>query len=118
MVDGKKTHWTLELSKICKEQQIILYALPTGSVRVHMQQAFKKLLKPLKCISTKENFICHINAVLQQDNLSDLIKNCFRKSGLYDYAEYHDDLHNYDAAASVVSGSNIGLTDESMQRYF
>ena len=48
-MDGHKSHMTLELSKFCEENGIILYALPPSTIHI-MQPAdvSVKHVKPLK----------------------------------------------------------------------
>lgn len=101
-VDGHKSHLTMDLSKYCADNGIILYALPPNTTHL-MQPADVSVFKPLKSdwkhtvrhwqtqpeninkMLTKSTFCPLLEKVLCNKNLKESIKNGFRKCGLYPY---------------------------------
>lgn len=101
LVDGHKSHLTLELSKFCNDNQIILYSLPPNTTHL-MQPADVSVFRPLKVewrktirewqgnsenynsVLSKSTFCPLLNKVLQKD-MTDTIKNGFRKCGLFPF---------------------------------
>lgn len=101
-VDGHKSHMTMELSKFCQENDIILYALKPNTTHI-MQPADVSVFKPLKTewkktvrewqmepennnkIVSKSTFPTLLEMVLTKMDLVDTIKNGFRKCGLYPF---------------------------------
>ncbi|CAD6211370.1 GSCOCG00010982001-RA-CDS, partial [Cotesia congregata] len=102
LVDGHKSHLTLKLSEFCAENQIILYPLPPNTTHM-MQPADVSVFKPLNPEWQKtvrdwqmqpENLNSHLSKnklcpllkkLLDSTNLSDTIKNGFKRTGLYPF---------------------------------
>lgn len=102
LVDGHKSHLSLELSKFCYDHQIILYALPPNTTHI-MQPADVSVFKPLKTnwkktvrqwqaepqnvnsVLTKCTFCPLLQSILNDDSLPQTIQNGFRKCGLYPF---------------------------------
>ncbi|XP_045492332.1 tigger transposable element-derived protein 1-like [Colias croceus] len=102
LVDGHKSHMSLALSTMCEKLQIILYALPPNTthilqpadvsvfapVKTYWKSTVRKFLsKPENFNSavTKTNFCTLLNDVLKHPNMSDNIKNGFKRCGLYPF---------------------------------
>lgn len=101
-IDGHKSHLTMSLSEFCSSNGIILYALPPNATHI-MQPCDVSVFKPLKSqwqatvrewqmceentnqILTKSKFCLLLKKVLKKENLSQTIKNGFRKCGLFPY---------------------------------
>jgi hypothetical protein len=101
LIDGHRTHLTLELSQFCSENGIILYAPPPNTTHI-MQPADVGVFKPLKTewkktlrywqskpentnkVLTKRSFCPLLNEVLKTD-MTKAIINGFRKYGLYPF---------------------------------
>lgn len=101
-VDGHKSHLTMRLSQYCNENGIILYALPPNATHL-IQPADVSVFKPLKSewkntvhewatqpqnvnnVLTKATFCPLLEKVLGKENLPVIIRNGFRKCGLYPY---------------------------------
>ena len=101
-IDGHKSHMTMELIQFCNENRIILYALPPNTTHI-MQPADVSVFKPLKSkwkttvrdwqmrpennnkVVSKSTFCPLLNNVLTNINLTETIKNGFRKCGLYPF---------------------------------
>lgn len=100
-VDGHKSHMSMPLSKFCEDNDIILYALPPNTTHI-LQPADVSVFKPLKqewkrtvknwqsrpenlnkCI-TKTNF-CQVFKETLGMEMTQTIKNGFRKCGLYPF---------------------------------
>jgi hypothetical protein len=102
LVDGHKSHLSVELSQFCHERGIILYALPPNTTHI-MQPADVSVFKPLKtnwkktvrqwqakpenvnCVLTKCTFCPLLEQVLQDESLPQTIQNGFRKCGLFPF---------------------------------
>ncbi|KAJ8938288.1 hypothetical protein NQ314_011540 [Rhamnusium bicolor] len=100
LVDGHRSHMSVELSKFCDDNDIILYALPPNSTHI-MQPADVGLFKPLKeywrqavrnCQNdhegksvTKIEFATVFEEALNNQNISNHIRNAFRRCGLFPY---------------------------------
>nr|XP_023029870.1 uncharacterized protein LOC111517824 [Leptinotarsa decemlineata] len=100
LVDGHKSHLSLELSTFCSDNQIILYALPPNTTHI-LQPADVSVFKPLKsnwkkqyghgnpqnlnCVLTKSTFCPMLRDVLNDKSLPQAIKNGFRKCGLFPF---------------------------------
>lgn len=101
-IDGHKSHMTMELSQFCQANGIILYALPPNTTHI-MQPADVSVFKPLKSewkktvrewqmkpeninkVVSKTTFCPLLQMVLTNINITDTIKNGFRKCGLYPF---------------------------------
>lgn len=97
-VDGHRSHMSVELSRFCDENGIILYALPPNSTHM-MQPADVAVFKPLKeywrqavrswqsenedKTLTKVYFASVFKRALENPKISEHIKNGFRRCGLY-----------------------------------
>ncbi|KAJ8966813.1 hypothetical protein NQ314_003309 [Rhamnusium bicolor] len=99
-IDGHKSHITLELSKICEEKKIVLYALPTNTTHM-LQPADVSVFRPLKqewkntvkkwqsrledvnSTVNKTNFCILLNETLKNTKMKKDIISGFRKFGLY-----------------------------------
>ncbi|KAJ8966409.1 hypothetical protein NQ314_003539 [Rhamnusium bicolor] len=95
-----KTHLSLQLSRWCDENGIILYALPPNTTQImqpadvivfkHLKSEWKKTVlewqaKPenINCILTKSTFCPLLVEVLNMLSLSKSIINGFKRCGLY-----------------------------------
>ncbi|KAJ8932211.1 hypothetical protein NQ314_014831 [Rhamnusium bicolor] len=93
-------HMSVELSKFCDDNDIILYALPPNSTHI-MQPADVGLFKPLKEYwrqavrnwqndhegksVTKIEFATVLEEALNNQNIPNHIRNAFRRCGLFPY---------------------------------
>ncbi|KAJ8911934.1 hypothetical protein NQ315_016275 [Exocentrus adspersus] len=115
LVDGHKSHLTLELSKFCHDNEIFLYALPPNTTHI-LQPADVSVFKPLKTswkqtvrkwqmkeancnqVLTKCTLSPLLKQVLDDPSLPQIIKNGFRKCGLYpmnsDVVDYKEGIDN------------------------
>lgn len=100
LVDGHKSHMSLDLSKFCHENQIILYALPPNATHL-IQPADVAVFKPLKeywrtevrewqaknenRVVTKMEFCGIFEIVLKHPNLPVCMRNGFKACGLYPF---------------------------------
>ena len=92
LVDGHKSHLSIELSQFCDDNEIILYALPPNTTHI-MQPADVSVFKPLKtywkktirawqakpqnvnCVLTKSTFCPLLKEVFDDESLPETIKN-------------------------------------------
>lgn len=97
-VDGHRSHMSIELSKFCDENEIILYALPPNAMHL-MQPADVALFKLLKeywrqavrtwytqneeRTLTKADFAPVFEKALSNPNIPTHIRNGFRRCGLF-----------------------------------
>lgn len=100
LVDGNRSHMSLELSKFCDQNEIILYALPPNATHL-LQPADVAVFKPLKeywrqevrewqtenenKVVTKADFCPIFHKVLQHPNMCTNMKNGFKACGLYPF---------------------------------
>ncbi|CAK1579754.1 unnamed protein product [Parnassius mnemosyne] len=102
LVDGHKSHMSLELSGMCEQMGIILYALPPNTTHI-LQPADVSVFGPLKSewknvvrkfltkpenlnsSVTKTNFCVIFKDCLESTNMPRNIINGFRKCGLYPF---------------------------------
>lgn len=107
LVDGHKSHMSLDLSKFCDDNGIILYALPPNATHL-LQPADVSVFKPMKeywrqevrnwqeenenRVVTKTEFCPILKRVLQHANMPSNMKNGFRACGLY---PFNQDTVNY-----------------------
>ncbi|KAJ8929563.1 hypothetical protein NQ314_017726 [Rhamnusium bicolor] len=99
-IDGHRSHMTLPLSKFCEKNEIILYALPPNTTHM-LQPADVSVFRPLKqgwkntvrnwqskpeninSSVTKINFCRLFKETLSASDMTNAIKNGFRKCGLF-----------------------------------
>ncbi|KAJ8911938.1 hypothetical protein NQ315_016280 [Exocentrus adspersus] len=107
LVDGHKSHMSLELSKFCNENGIILYALPPNATHL-LQPGDVAVFKPLKeywrqevrewqyqnenRVVTKTEFCPIFQKVLHHPNMPANMKNGFKACGLF---PFNPDAVNY-----------------------
>lgn len=100
VVDGHKSHMSLELSKFCDDNGIILYALPPNATHL-LQPADVAVFKPLKeywrqevrawqaenvnKVLTKYQFCPILKKVFQIPKLTTYFRNGFKACGLYPF---------------------------------
>ncbi|KAH0808864.1 hypothetical protein GEV33_013927 [Tenebrio molitor] len=86
LVDGHKSHLSVELSQFSHERGIILYALPPNTTHI-MQPADVSVFKPLKTNwkKTVRQWQAKPENVLQDESLPQTIQNGFRKCGLFPF---------------------------------
>ncbi|KAI8127236.1 Tigger transposable element-derived protein 1 [Lucilia cuprina] len=126
-VDGHKSHMTLELSKFCEENGIILYAHPPNTTHI-MQTADVSVFKPLRTewkktvrewqlkpannnkVVSKSTFCPLLDMVLSKMDLANTIKNGFRKCGLYplnpENVDYTKCVQNHSEALAIEHETN------------
>lgn len=85
-VDGHKSHMSMPFSTFCENNGIILYALPPNTTHILQPADVKKWQSRHenvnKCV-TKTNF-CQVLETLKME-MSETIKNGFRRCGLYPF---------------------------------
>ncbi|XP_030748956.1 uncharacterized protein LOC115877032 [Sitophilus oryzae] len=102
LIDGHKSHMTMQLSEFCHQNGIILYALPANTTHI-LQPADVSVFKPLKTewkktvrewqnrpeninISVnKINFCRVLQEAIEKANMNQHIINGFKKCGLYPF---------------------------------
>ena len=102
LLDGHKSHLTMQLSEFCSANGIILYSLLPNSTHI-IQRADVNVFKPLKSnwrktvlewksepdnfnkSLTKENFAPLVKMTLDKGDLQSSVINGFRACGLYPY---------------------------------
>ncbi|XP_044757482.1 CENP-B homolog protein 2-like [Coccinella septempunctata] len=99
LVDGHRSHSSMELSRFCDENQIILYALPANTTHI-IQPADVSVFRPMKeywrqyvrewqseqnKVVTKSEFCPILKKVLEHSSMHTNIKNGFRACGLYPF---------------------------------
>lgn len=102
LIDGHKSHMTMQLSEFCDQNGIILYALPPNTTHI-LQPADVSVFKPLKTewkntvrrwqnqqenvnrSVNKLNFCKVFQQALNSTDMTNHIKNGFRKCGLYPF---------------------------------
>lgn len=106
LIDGHKSHMTMNLSTFCDTHGIILYALPPNTTHI-LQPADVIVFKPLKtewkntvrkwqshennkCV-TKVNFCKVFEEALNNTNMKEYIINGFRRCGLFPFNENNVD---------------------------
>lgn len=102
LVDGHKSHLSMELSEFCRNNDIILYALLPNTTHITQPAdvgAFKGLKTEYKRTVhewqnipenrnkaiTKVNFCRVLEMVLSKSDRTEIIQNSFRKCGLYPF---------------------------------
>lgn len=136
LVDGHRTHLTMELSEYCSNSGIILYALPPNTTHM-MQPADVSVFKPLKSqwkktvrewqirleninsVLTKATFCPLLATVLKNTELASTIQNGFRKCGLYpfnpDAVDYTKCIQN---TLEVMNRATSETTIQLQDHYF
>ncbi|GBP80747.1 Chimeric ERCC6-PGBD3 protein [Eumeta japonica] len=102
LVDGHRSHLTMELSEFCDNNKIILYSLPANATHI-LQPADVSVFRPLKVEwrkvvkewqnreenlnkqLTKATFCPLLDQILKKD-MKSAIKNGFKKCGLYPFS--------------------------------
>lgn len=127
-VDGHKSHMSIELSDFCTSNNIILYALPPNTTHL-MQPAdvgafkglkndYKKTIREWQLLPgnhckaiTKQNFCMVLDMVLKNKDRSSIIKNSFRKCGLFpfnpDAVDYSKCVQNLLESGNLLEPSTI-----------
>lgn len=102
IIDGHKSHLTMNLSDFCSKNGIILYALLANATHI-MQPCDVSVYKPLKSewqttvqewqmceeninqVLTRAKFCLLLKKILAKYNLPQTIQNGFRKCGLFPF---------------------------------
>lgn len=85
-VDGHKSHMSMQLSKWCDENGIILYALPPNTTHI-MQPADVSIFKPLKSqwkntVRDWQSKSENVNSILNKTNFCPLLADCLKLTTL------------------------------------
>ncbi|KAJ8941790.1 hypothetical protein NQ314_010278 [Rhamnusium bicolor] len=125
LVDGLKSHLSIELSQFCDDNEIILYALPPNTTHI-MQPADVSVFKPLKtywkktirawqakpqnvnCVLTKSTFCPLLKEVFDDESLPQTIKNGFKKYGLF---LFNPDAVDYSKCECTITEDQFETTE-------
>ncbi|KAJ8967707.1 hypothetical protein NQ314_002653, partial [Rhamnusium bicolor] len=136
LVDGHRSHMSIELSRFCDKNGIILYALPPNATHL-LQPADVSIFKPMKeywrqyvrewqieynRVVTKTEFCPIFKMVLNHPKMKQNIKNGFKACGLYpfnsnaiDYSKcVQNTLETINSTSNEVNNNSDNITQNKI----